>query len=299
MTACDSGKIFLLLRKFGFLLSYATRTKIPKTVLRRIFRYAQAKVTVSDFDGDLSMNLHLSDHMQRRIFWMGYYNANIACLLNTLLKQGMTVLDVGANTGEITLLAAKRVGLQGKVFAFEPIDEIARELSRHVQMNHLNQVSIESYALGDVVNNDMPIYASCGQNVEDAHNGLGSLYGGEEDVPLQRIHMTTLDAWLQAHPVIQHIDLIKIDIEGAELPCLRGGRECLQRFKPNIIIEIQDFTATRAGYKSADILDFLSGFGYAFNTIGSNGFLTPLISASLSDFQNVLCTPLDAGTRHP
>lgn len=299
MTTSNQGTIFLPLRKLGFQLSSVTHSKLPKAILRRLFRHVRATVTVTDFDGDLSMDLQLSEHMQRRIFWMGYYSETIASLLNTLLKPGMTVLDVGANIGEISLLAAKRVGAQGQVFAFEPIDVIARQLAHHVQINRLNQVSIESLALGDAVENDQPIYASCGQEVDDENNGLGSLYGGEGETLLQRIQMTTLDTWLQAHPVIERIDLIKIDIEGAELACLRGARQCLQRFRPNIIVEIQDFSAARAGYQPADILDFLSGFGYTFHRIGTHGALTPLTSANLSDFQNVLCTPHDAKARQP
>lgn len=298
MMTSDQGKIFLLLRKIGFQLSSATHTKIPKTILRRLFRNARTNVVVTDFDGDISMDLSLSEHMQRRIFWMGYYSENIACLLSTLLNPGMTVLDIGANIGEIALLAAKRVGTQGKVFAFEPIDAIAHQLERHVQMNGFSQISVESCALSNTVDDNRPIYSSCGQEVNDPNNGLGTLYGSEGQVPLQRIHVTTLDAWLQARPAILRIDLIKIDIEGAELACLQGARECLQRFKPKIIVEIQDFSTARAGYRPADILDFLSGFGYLFHLINSHGILTPLTSANLRDFQNVLCTPLDAGTSH-
>lgn len=299
MTTSNRGTVFLSLRRLGFLLSSETHTKFPKTILRRLFRHAHAIVTVTDFDGDLIMDLQLSEHMQRRIFWMGYYSENIAHLLNTLLKPGMTILDVGANIGEISLLSAKRVGAQGKVFAFEPIDAIAQQLARHVQMNHFEQVNIEPIALGDAIEDNRPIYASCGQESDDENNGLGSLYGDVGATPLQRIQMTTLDAWLQARPDIQRIDLIKIDIEGAELACLRGAKECLQRFKPNIIVEIQDFSAARAGYRPSDILDFLSGLGYVFHQIGSSGSLSPLTSTNLRDFQNVLCTPCNAGAHRP
>lgn len=294
MTTSDQGKIFLSLRKFGFRLSSLTHTKLPKTILRRIFRYARTDVIVTDFDDDISIHLSLSEHMQRRIFWMGYYSENIAYLLNTLLKPEMTVLDIGANVGEITLLAAKRVGGKGKVFAFEPIDAIANQLKRNVKMNNFSQVHVEQYALGDTVDGDRPIYASCGQKVKDKHNGLGSLYGREGEIPLQKTHMTTLDTWLQTHINIQNIDLIKIDIEGAELACLKGAKECLQQFKPKIIVEIQDFSAASAGYRPADILDFLSDFGYVFHRIGPHGALTPLTTDNLCEFQNVLCTPIDA-----
>lgn len=282
----------LFLRKIGLRTSAITHTRMPKAILRRIFRHAKGIVQVSDFDGDLSIQLELSEHMQRRIFWMGYYSEGIAKQLIQILKPGMTVLDIGANIGEITLLAAKHVGQQGQVFSFEPIDAIASQLATHVQMNFLHQVSIESYALSDSNVGGTPIYASCGQESTDPNVGLGSLYGGESgETPLQYIQTLTLDSWLKEHPNIQNIDLIKIDIEGAELACLHGARECLKKYRPRIIIEIQDFSASKAGYKSQDILDFLSSYGYMFQTITANGSLTPLTPSNLVDYQNVLCTP--------
>jgi FkbM family methyltransferase len=284
--------IFLALRKIGFSLSPNGSPKLPKTLLRRLFRHAHGSVQVHDFDGDLSMDLELSEHMQRRIFWMGYYSEDIAHLLNEILQPGMTVLDIGANIGEITLLASKRVGMQGQVFAFEPIENIAQQLEHHVNINQFKKTYIERLALGDVTDNACPIYASCGQITDDDNSGLGSLYGGNDgESPVQYIKMTTLDNWIIDHPSIQRIDLIKIDIEGAELACLHGARDTLLRFKPRLIVEVQDFSASRAGHPSTKILDFLSELGYRFQRIGKNGSLKPLTTGNLTSFQNVLCIP--------
>lgn len=292
MSTSLKEKAFLLLRKAGFLLSPPGASRLPRSALRRLFRYASAKITVDDFDGDLCLTLDLSEHMQRRIFWMGRYSEDIGCLLDSMLEPGMTVLDVGANIGEISLLCAKRVGPQGRVFSFEPIDGIADELSAHVHMNGLEQVFIERCALGDVERSAVPIYLSCGQDVNDGHSGLGSLYGGERgETPLQRIEVTTLDRWVSTKSEIQRIDLIKIDIEGAELACLRGAVESLKRFRPRIIVEVQDFTAQKAGYRATDILDFLASLDYEFNRIEKGGALRSLDRDGLGDFQNVLCTP--------
>jgi len=146
--------------------------------------------------------------------------------------------------------------------------------------------------LSDVPAESVPVYASCGQDDPDDENGgLGTLFGGNKGAPeLQRIPITTLDIWMNAHQ-IDRVDLIKIDIEGAELPCLKGGERTLRQFRPVLIVEIQDTTAITAGYQASDILNFLSGLGYTFETIRRGGHLTELNVENLQSFQNVLCIP--------
>jgi len=229
--------------------------------------------------------------MQRRIFWTGYYNRRLVVLFDRMLKPGMTVIDVGANIGEISMTAAKRVGRTGHVVAFEPVDAIADQLQTNAARNHLNQITVVRAGLSDAPADNVPVYASCGQDEDDENGGLGTLFGGKKGAPeLQRIPITTLDIWVDAHH-IDRIDLIKIDIEGAELPCLKGAERTLRRFGPALIVEIQDTTATTAGYRASDILVFLSSLGYTFETIHHGGRLTELNIENLQSFQNVLCTP--------
>lgn len=230
--------------------------------------------------------------MQRRIFWTGYYNRRLVMLFDRMLKPGMTVIDVGANIGEISMTTAKRVGHSGHVIAFEPVDAIADQLEANAIRNQLDQITVVRTGLADSPANDVPVYASCGQgSPDDEHLGLGSLFGGNKGAPeLQRIPVSTLDIWVNAQQ-LDHIDLIKIDIEGAELPCLKGAERTLRQFRPVLIVEIQDTTATTAGYRASDILIFLSNLGYTFETIHHGGRLTELNIENLQSFQNVLCTP--------
>lgn len=274
------------------MFSFGGRFAVPQLVLQACFRRAQGKIHVRDFDGDLDLNLSLSEHMQRRIFWTGYYNRRLVVLFDHMLKPGMTVMDLGANIGEISMTAAKRVGRSGRVIAFEPIDSIADQLQTNATRNQLGQITVVRVGLSDIPADSVPLYASCGQGVpNDEHRGLGSLFGEKKGAPeLQQIPITTLDIWLAAHPV-DRIDLIKIDIEGAELPCLKGAEDALRRFRPVLIVEVQDITATTAGYQASDILAFLSGLGYTFKTIRHGGRLTALTKNNLEAFQNVLCTP--------
>lgn len=289
MSGSFISHVFRALRSSGNTLSIGGRLRLPQSMLRRIFRLAKREVTISDFDGRHYMRLRLSEHMQRRIFWMGYYSDDIVALLKRVLRSGMTVVDVGANIGEITLVTAQCVGKTGTVIAFEPVNTIADQLAEHVRINDLGQVVIIRKALGETGHDRLPIYASCGQNVSDEHQGLASLYGESVGLePIEYVHVTTLDDTAVSLS-LPRVDLIKIDVEGGELPCLQGAERILRRFRPMLIVEVQVFSARQAGWNVDELFQYLRGFGYEFFTIGRRGSLIALESESLADFQNVFC----------
>lgn len=285
--------LLLSLRRLGNVLSFGGSFPLMQVLLRRCFRHAHGTILVRDFDGDLSIGLRLSEHMQRRIFWTSYYNRRIVSLISQLLRPGMIVIDVGANIGEISMTAAKRVGGNGRVIAFEPIDKIADELQANIDRNRLNQIIVERLGLSDTFAVDIPVYASCGQGTAaDEHHGLGSLFGASTgQAPVQHISTTTLDNWIADHQIAR-VDLIKVDVEGAELMVLKGAKRTLQQFKPALIVEVQETTATTAGYRARDILDYLAALGYAFHRIGRAGVTSVLSIDNLEPFQNVLCVPM-------
>lgn len=279
---------FKFLRNLGNLLSFGGRFILPQSLLRRLFRYSNANVCIDDFDGELKVRLNLSEHMQRRIFWMGYYSNDIVGLIDFLLKPGMVVVDVGANIGEISMVAARRVGASGKVVSFEPVTAIADQLTEHVKINNLSQIMVVRKALGQITREHMPIYASCGQTVPDEHHGLASLYGEDQGGAIDYVTMTTLDQ-ATADLALDRVDLLKIDIEGGELPCLKGAEQLLRRWHPMIIVEVQDFSARKAGWSVDELFSYLQGFGYEFFAIGKKGRLERLRAEEVTEFQNVFC----------
>lgn len=282
-------RALLALRHFGNFTSHQGRFRLPQSILRRTFRHVHHEVLVSDFDGNYRMLLRLSEHMQRRIFWMGYCNLDIAALLTSILKPGMVVLDVGANIGEITLLSARRVTSTGQVIAFEPVASIADRLAEHVRINDLSHVTVIRQALARKGGDNVPIYADCGQEHSDENIGLASLYGNREGgEPIEYVSVTTVDD-IASCLSLSRVDLIKIDVEGGEMSCLLGAENVLRRYAPMLIIEVQAFTAQQAGWSSEELFQYLHGFGYEFFKIGPRGRLKALDVAALTDLQNVLC----------
>ena len=131
-------------------------------------------------------------------------------------------------------MAAKAVGSSGHVYAFEPLLEISEKLLENVRLNDFTQVSSQEYGLSDETG-DKVIYRAISdfQNYS-RHDGLATLYPSEKRATkVGEINLLTLDDFCE-HTSLDKLNLIKMDIEGAKLPALRGGIEILKRFKPYI-----------------------------------------------------------------
>ncbi len=244
---------------------------------------------VTDFDRDLALNVDLSEHIESQIFWRGYYSWDQLQVLGSLLKADDVFFDIGANIGEFTLYCAKRL-TGGEVYSFEPVGALHRRLATNVALNGLANVRLLKLALAEA-EGEMDIYASNRAGTDGSRNaGLPTLYGDAENGVVESVSVTSLDRFVSEQRLDQ-IDFIKMDIEGAELSALRGGARTLERFRPTIIIEVNDATCRRAGYDGDEILGFLGSLGYAFRRIGRNGALLDCDRSSLSEFQNLLCLP--------
>jgi FkbM family methyltransferase len=252
--------------------------------------YTAGDVIVDDFDRTLRMKVNLSEHMGSQIFWFGYYNRDLLMLMSRLLRPGMTFIDGGANIGEVTLFAAKRVGPTGRVISFEPLPRLAELCRANVKMNNFKFVSVEDLGLSDRPDR-LPLYVAAAPDSDGSYNdGQGSLYRSDiRGVPTQTITVTTIDEYLTGSS-IDRVDGIKLDIEGAELPALRGASRILDQCRPWLLIEIGRGTCEAAGYQSDDVFDFLSGYGYQFYTVARKGKLLPLQRHNLSWWQNIFCT---------
>ena len=142
--------------------------------------------------------------------WDGY-EPNVTRLFCSLIREGMTVVDVGASIGYYTLLAAKRVGREGLVLAFEPDPYRFKALKENVEINAWKNVKVFQLAVS---------------NKEEERK----MESGESFVIKSRKHVVTvktvrLDTFLQTLQVDP--DIIKIDVEGAELEVLMGMKDIL------------------------------------------------------------------------
>jgi FkbM family methyltransferase len=201
----------------------------------------------------LAWNNYLGDHLLAGSFEELEY-----AFVQRFIKEGMVVLDVGANEGYYTVLASKRVGPRGRVIAFEPSPRERRRLRMNLWMNQCANVRVEGLALGS---EEGPVNLHV---VEGAETGCNSLRPPDiqgRTRPVQ-VAVTTLDEFLRRN-AIPRIDFIKMDIEGAELNALQGAAGLLRTLpRPVLLIEVFEIRSRPWGYCSRDIVKILADAGY-------------------------------------
>jgi FkbM family methyltransferase len=211
----------------------------------------------------------------------------------TFIQPGMTVLDLGAHHGLYTILASKRVGSGGRVYAFEPSPRERRALRIHLVLNLCRNVALQALALGEE-DAESDLYV-----VEEWAAGCNSLR--PPDVPaktsLVRVHVVRLDDWL-AEQKIDRVDFVKVDVEGGELGTLRGAAQLLERRpRPVILAEVQDIRTTPWGYPAKQIINYLINKGYNWFSLSEDGSIKELdVSSNKFDGNFVACPEESLGT---
>jgi FkbM family methyltransferase len=221
------------------------------------------------------MLLTPSEHIQQQLFWYGYYEEPVALLLEHITEPNSIVLDIGANVGYFTLIAAKKAKT-GKIFSFEPVSELCEQLRKNIEENKLNNVEINRLAVGEH-NQDAVIFLSGSDN-----QGMSSLRPPENFAGIsQPIRTIRIDNWAIENN-IKKIDVIKLDIEGSELSALKGMDQTLNKLKPMIIVELNPDTLGYFDLLPSDVLVYLRNKNYIPFEINERGSLRQANSTHLN-----------------
>lgn len=176
----------------------------------------------------------------------------IACCL----RSGDVYCDVGASYGQMAGIASRAVGRSGRVYAFEPQTFQMEWLRRMCKAYRLTNVKLFQSLLGDTTGE-----ATFFENAK--RRGFSSLTQAWSGGAPRTYPMVTLDAWAEQNS-IDRVDLIKIDVEGAELRVLQGARRFLRRTHPLVIFEIRDrqIRKQNCGHTISDLMETLRSVGY-------------------------------------
>ena len=189
-----------------------------------------------------------------------------ASFLLSVLEPGIIFFDVGTNAGLSAISAAKKIGGKG-VFGFEPCSSTCELLRRNLLLNRLADVNVAQIALGDSVGEGVLQINARGK---DGLNTLGqATHPDSKVVGREDVHITTVDVFMKDHNV-PRVDVMKVDIEGAELMLFRGARDLLARpDAPLILYEGFGFLTRGFGYHPVEILWFLESCGYELFLLNS------------------------------
>jgi len=217
-------------------------------------------------------------------------------LIRRLISPGDTILDIGANTGQLTWLFSRLAGTTGEVHAFEPLLASFKTLENNIQKQKLpSKIFLNQCALSDK-GGLADIYVP-GDDYTQASLAIHSVSSWEREsvVSSDCVQVTTLDEYLKKMGV-QKVDFVKCDTEGAELLVLKGAISMLNQDKPPfVLLEIYGSWTKDFSYSPKDIFDFLSSEGgYEFIHLGRYGFeyvpkSVRIIPGSFPDYLNFLC----------
>lgn len=181
------------------------------------------------------------------------------------IRPGDVVIDAGANIGIWTIGAAKRTGSQGKVHAFEPLEENFVRLFDNVELNGLPNVILQKFALSDR-GGPRKFYPSPNNN-----SGVGRLMTDEWNGPQCIVQAVALDEYCEQQG-IKSVQLLKIDVEGAEYFVLKGATRLLSSPNPPIVVfEMNRGMAGDLGASPQKLETLLAGLNYTVFRYSADG----------------------------
>lgn len=255
--------------------------------LRHLFYVpgAPAELRIVRCAGKQMMKVDRNSYMGGSIYWTGFHHLQELLYLDKRLTAGMTFIDVGANQGEFALFAACKV-TKGKVLAFEPVTSNRNLLNENIRLNALKNIEVFPFGLSDT-KGSFPVYTSVAtETFHGYHEGLSTLYPTDiRNVQEENISVEVYDDFFRN--VTYAVDFIKIDVEGAELFVLKGMKQLLETYKPELLIEINDETFASAGYTTSDILELLKNLGYAAYNV-KRGNLQKINFSALAKWGNYI-----------
>ena len=188
-----------------------------------------------------------------QIFFFGEREKHETKIVNSLVAKGDTVFDIGANVGWYTTLISNLIGQSGKIYAFEPIPQNFKNLTKALELNNcadnvilFNNLCGEKVGVGSIY--EFP----------NLHPGLCSAKPIVNQKKIEhKIKIVVLDEVIKKFE-IERIDFIKIDVEGAELEVLKGCITALKNKLINsIMIEVNEERSSAFGYSFQSVFDLI------------------------------------------
>ena len=237
--------------------------------------------------GNLKVSVDLRDQRMLWVFGELLEPGHESRIMRSSMSEGDTFLDVGANHGSYSLMAAQVVGPAGRVIAFEPQPRLASLIQRSFEANDLRHCQVYEVACSDR-GGVSDFY------IPSAGSGSGGLYERfSANADHRRISVKTsrFDDAIDWEHLPGRV-FVKLDVEGSEFSFLLGAEKMLRCRRPQILFEINPISAEAAGHSVADVLRLLDSLGYArFAEIDRYPETTSLRGVDCTRQRNVVALP--------
>jgi FkbM family methyltransferase len=183
------------------------------------------------------MATNQTSYVTKLLYWKGSDSFEYTPIFKELISQCDSFIDIGANTGYYSLLAAA-VSPECKIYSFEPAQGPLHYLLKNVSLNDFDKkISVQPIALSSQ-SGEIMFYEVKNKKYTYLPHNLGGVGSLKEDASklAYSVKTETLDQFI-SKTSISHIDLIKIDTEGTENSILKGAEESIKKFCPIIICE--------------------------------------------------------------
>ncbi len=233
--------------------------------------------------GQVTFELDLSDYRGTAPMYFGSYALLVVETMRRFLRPGSVFLDVGANIGYISAVAADLVGPQGEVHAFEPVPTYFDRLRKLAALNPNYSIIANSCAVGEI-SRACTIYVAR----EPGQSTLVPAYKApSETVSSLEIPVVRLDSYLATRR-IERVALIKIDAEGFELPILKGLEGFLTKsdHRPPIICEIAPRAYPLLQRSISELSAFMANYRYTARDLVDG--VTPVDLGAIKHVEDVL-----------
>jgi FkbM family methyltransferase len=253
------------------------------TDLRLLFHGSENSLVLrqKNLDG-FQMIVRAEEEVGRTIYYKGVFEDAETLFFRSLISDSSVCFDVGANIGYYSLLFAS-LNRSGSVHSFEPVPLNYHLLSINALLNGFSNLHANLCAIAEKEGN-----AELTISTDSAYSSL--MHAGRKPVASKiRATLTTIDAYCSNHD-ISRIDVLKVDVEGAEGNVLSGARQILQdpqRRPRTVMLELYEPMLALFGSSAAEIFRKMEAFGYR-PFVASHAGLVPFRWEHLKDFYNVV-----------
>ena len=266
-------------RFFPPILSYRLATR----VFMRAAREAPPHTFVTRTITGALFTLQSGDLLGDQLRMCGFWDWRAQAIAKFFCRPGDSIVEVGANTGTETVGFAQIVLPAGKVYAFEPLPELANAIRRNAAINGFTHIETLEAAVTDeigMVRIELPTSAK--------NSGQGHI-SSDADAAGIEVPALTLDSYMTK---LEKVSLVAIDVEGYELSVFRGAEAFLRRDEPVLVVEAVAEQLERAGSSIVELHDALKLLGYeSFEIRRISVNSVNLNSVDAGYHKNWLCLP--------